>query len=101
MLATINRASGEGLPMVAALGLYTPASDISGDGDSGVVNSERDLIPTDLALAFAHLNQRSPKPCAPGPRSMTSCGLGWPGPRITSDDAERRGVCPGRRHRRP
>jgi monoterpene epsilon-lactone hydrolase len=56
MLAMINRARGEGLPMVAALGLYTPASDISGDGDSGVVNSERDLMPTDLALAFAHLN---------------------------------------------
>jgi monoterpene epsilon-lactone hydrolase len=56
MLAMINRARAEGRPMVAALGLYTPASDISGDGDSGVVNSERDLMPTDLALAFAHLN---------------------------------------------
>jgi monoterpene epsilon-lactone hydrolase len=56
MLAVINRARREGLPMVAALGLYTPASDISGDGDSGVVNSDRDLMPTDLALAFAHLN---------------------------------------------
>ena len=56
MLVTINEARREGLPMVAALCLYTPASDVSGDGDSGVVNSERDLMPTDLALAFAHLN---------------------------------------------
>ncbi len=56
MLAAVNRARRQGLPMIAALGLYTPASDISGDGDSGVVNSDRDLMPTDLALAFAHLN---------------------------------------------
>src|SRR6266852_3313622 len=52
----INRARREGLPMVAALGLYTPGCDLSGDGDSGVTNSERDLMPTDLALAFVHLN---------------------------------------------
>jgi hypothetical protein len=54
----INRARREGLPMLAALGLYTPASDVS--GDSGVVNSDRDLMPADLALAFARLNYVPP-----------------------------------------
>lgn len=42
VLAMINRAKQEGLPMIAGVGLFTPATDISGAGDSIVSNDGRD-----------------------------------------------------------
>jgi monoterpene epsilon-lactone hydrolase len=53
MLGMLHRAQARGIPMPVALGLFTPAADISGDGDSAVANDGRDLQPTGLALAFA------------------------------------------------
>jgi monoterpene epsilon-lactone hydrolase len=50
LLTVINRALREGLHMPAALGLFTPAADISGNGDSPRFNNGRDLQPTELAM---------------------------------------------------
>jgi monoterpene epsilon-lactone hydrolase len=52
MLAMLHKAKARGIPMPAALGLFTPAADISGDGDSAIANNGRDVQRTDLALAL-------------------------------------------------
>jgi acetyl esterase/lipase len=45
MLAMLLRAHRQGLPMMAAQVLFTPAADISGDGDSAEANNGRDVVP--------------------------------------------------------
>lgn len=53
LLGMLHKGRAQQLPMVAALGLFTPAADISGDGDSGVANSGRDLQTMAMARGFA------------------------------------------------
>jgi monoterpene epsilon-lactone hydrolase len=56
MLAMLLRAHADGLPMPAALSMYTPASDISGVGDSSIANDGRDVVPLKLSLALMQQN---------------------------------------------
>jgi Esterase/lipase len=42
VLSILHRARDAGLPMPAALGLFTPAADLTGVGDSAIVNNGRD-----------------------------------------------------------
>ena len=52
-LGMMHKARAEQLPMIAALGLFTPGADISGDGDSGVANGNgRDTESTGMSLGF-------------------------------------------------
>ncbi|GAA4192102.1 hypothetical protein GCM10022252_32980 [Streptosporangium oxazolinicum] len=53
MLATLLQAERQGLPMIAGLGLFTPATDISGAGDSGVFNDGRDGLAKNMAMSIA------------------------------------------------
>lgn len=50
MLTMLLRASREGLPMMKAQVLFTPASDLSGAGDSAVANDGRDVVTAGPAL---------------------------------------------------
>ena len=56
MLAMLHLASAEGLPMPAALMLYTPAADISGAGDSVQANDGRDVVPSRMSMALMQQN---------------------------------------------
>jgi epsilon-lactone hydrolase len=52
-LGMMHKARAEGLPMVAALGLFTPGTDVSGAGDSPVANGNgRDRERTGMSLGF-------------------------------------------------
>lgn len=42
VLSVLHRARTEGLPMPAALGLFTPPADLTGVGDSAIINNGRD-----------------------------------------------------------
>lgn len=44
VLAMLNRARAQGMPMAAGVGLFTPSADISGAGDSVVANNGRDVL---------------------------------------------------------
>jgi monoterpene epsilon-lactone hydrolase len=56
MVAVVQRAQQAGLPMIGAIALYAPATDLSGAGDSVVVNTKRDLQPSEMALSMAMQN---------------------------------------------
>jgi epsilon-lactone hydrolase len=52
-LGMMHKARTEGLPMIAALGLFTPGADISGVGDSLVANGNgRDRERTGMSIGF-------------------------------------------------
>ena len=44
MLAMLVKAKAEGLPMINSIALLSPATDISGNGDSANANDGRDLL---------------------------------------------------------
>ncbi len=44
MLAMLVKAKADGLPMINSIALLSPATDISGDGDSPTANDGRDLL---------------------------------------------------------
>jgi epsilon-lactone hydrolase len=55
-LGMLHKARAEGLPMPAALGLFTPGADISGAGDSGEANGNgRDTESRAFSLGFIRL----------------------------------------------
>jgi Esterase/lipase len=54
MLATLLKARELKLPMIKAMALFSPAVDISGDGDSAVFNNKRDVMPSTVAMKLAH-----------------------------------------------
>ncbi len=56
MLAVVLKAQKLHLPMLKALGMFTPAGDISGVGDSAVSNNRRDVQSADMALAIVRQN---------------------------------------------
>jgi acetyl esterase/lipase len=56
MLSMLLLAQDEELPMPACQFLCTPAADLSGDGDSLVANSRRDLMPTTFLLGMVKQN---------------------------------------------
>jgi monoterpene epsilon-lactone hydrolase len=56
MLSTLLLAQSERLPMPAGLVCFTPASDLSGAGDTAVANAARDLLPTSFSLELAKQN---------------------------------------------
>ncbi|KAG0650273.1 Short-chain dehydrogenase reductase [Hyphodiscus hymeniophilus] len=56
LLSALLMAQKENLPMPAGVLLYTPASDISGAGDSAVSNTSRDLLPTPFLLELVKQN---------------------------------------------
>src|SRR5260221_12211469 len=56
MLAVVLKAHKLQLPMIKALGMFTPAGDISGVGDSAVANNRRDVQSADMALAIVRHN---------------------------------------------
>jgi acetyl esterase/lipase len=55
MLAMMLKAREQDLPMIRALGLMTPASDITGDGDSGVSNDGTHIVTRDQSLMSVKL----------------------------------------------
>ncbi|PZP34420.1 MAG: alpha/beta hydrolase [Roseateles depolymerans] len=64
MLAMLLRAAQEGLPMMKAQVLFTPASDLSGAGDSAVANDGRDVVAAGPALRSVrqfYLGEADPK----------------------------------------
>src|SRR2546427_139632 len=56
MLAVVLKAQKLNLPMIKALGMFTPAGEISGVGDSAVSNNRRDVQSADMALAIVRQN---------------------------------------------
>src|SRR5260370_17378047 len=56
MLAVVLKAQKLKLPMIKALGMFTPAGEISGVGDSAVSNNRRDVQSADMALAIVRQN---------------------------------------------
>ena len=56
MLAVMLKAHRLHLPMIKALGMFTPAGEISGVGDSAVSNNRRDVQSADMALAIVRHN---------------------------------------------
>ncbi len=56
MLAVVLKAQKLNLPMIKALGMFTPAGEISGVGDSAVFNNRRDVQSADMALAIVRQN---------------------------------------------
>ncbi|WP_155352826.1 alpha/beta hydrolase [Acrocarpospora macrocephala] len=50
LTATVLAAKAEGLPMIAALGLFTPVTDLTGVGDSIVANDRRDGLVANLRV---------------------------------------------------
>ncbi|WP_158796430.1 alpha/beta hydrolase [Pedobacter sp. L105] len=53
ILSMIQRINQEHLPMMKAQICFTPAADISGNGDSPVANDTRDVVTRDLAIRSA------------------------------------------------
>lgn len=56
MLSTLLLVQKENLPMHAGLVFYTPASDLSGAGDSTVFNSPCDALPASFSLELVKQN---------------------------------------------
>src|SRR5256886_75730 len=56
MLAVVLKAQKLHLPMIKALGMFSPAGEISGVGDSAVSNNRRDVQSADMALAIVRQN---------------------------------------------
>jgi monoterpene epsilon-lactone hydrolase len=56
IIAVLNRARSEKLPMIAGLALFAPATDISGAGDSLTFNESRDVMPPILSLELVRQN---------------------------------------------
>ncbi|QKJ88199.1 Alpha/beta hydrolase [Paramixta manurensis] len=54
MLAMLLKAQRQHLPMIKAQVLFSPASDITGNGDSAVANDGRDVAPLGLTLRIAN-----------------------------------------------
>jgi acetyl esterase/lipase len=64
LLAMLLLAHKEGLPMPAALTMYTPAADISGVGNSAKFNDGRDVMPFEMTLSLVkqnYLGEADPK----------------------------------------
>jgi monoterpene epsilon-lactone hydrolase len=68
LAATMLRAQDEDLPMIAALGLFTPITDFTGVGDSPVANDRRDGL-------VANLRQDVPARFYAGDEPLDSPGL--------------------------
>jgi epsilon-lactone hydrolase len=63
MLEVLIRAQNLGLPMIKAQVLFTPGADISGNGDSGFANGDRDVATTSLSVRLIntfYLGKASP-----------------------------------------
>jgi epsilon-lactone hydrolase len=56
MISTLLLAQRENLPMFSCQFLCTPATDLSGDGDSFVSNNGRDMMPTSFLLNMVRQN---------------------------------------------
>lgn len=70
MLAMLLRAQRQGVPMPAAQVLFTPAADISGDGDSADANDGRDVValgPTLRTIRQFYLGGADPRDPAVSP----------------------------------
>lgn len=68
LASTVLLARGEGLPMIAALGLFTPITDFTGAGDSPLANDRRDGL-------VANLRQYVPPRFYAGDEPLDSPGL--------------------------
>ncbi|QNB05863.1 alpha/beta hydrolase [Herbaspirillum frisingense] len=70
MLAMLMRAHRQGLPMMRAQVLFTPAADVSGDGDSAQANNGRDVValgPTLRTIREFYLGGADPRDPAVSP----------------------------------
>jgi monoterpene epsilon-lactone hydrolase len=56
ILAALNCAKVEGLPMISGLALFAPATDVSGAGDSVTFNAARDVLPPILSIELLKQN---------------------------------------------
>lgn len=54
MVAMINRAAKENLPLMKAQILFTPGVDLTGNGDSGVANDGRDVVSKKMSVRSVH-----------------------------------------------
>jgi monoterpene epsilon-lactone hydrolase len=64
ILCMLLKAQLEGLPLLKAQVCYTPAADISGDGDSGDANDGRDLVTKGMSVRMVkefYLTGQSPR----------------------------------------
>ncbi|MCI1985148.1 MAG: alpha/beta hydrolase [Lactobacillus sp.] len=63
--AVVEQAHDQQVPLPAAMILFCPALDISGNGDSAIFNEKRDVGSAKMALRLAKLYIGDNDPCAP------------------------------------